>query len=259
MDTTERRNTRSAKVDSAKKTGVTRWVVLFGLIIIFVLIFAIFWMIVIERVIDREEMSRYLKDKYGREFVIENIRAEGAGLGVKGSVCADVSVKNSDIKSKLCKSQVTGDYNNDTYPQEVWSKQDYDKTKKFLEGNVKGVDLYRVTVRVNTEDSLYQTLRGDLPSFEYIKDKSNDFGYVLSVFVTKGNIDSSIYDDIYKLVQYVRNKNSVNPEIYFNYRDADFGNKHPGDQYQYFISIDKNRLNKITSPNDIVQYVEEIK
>lgn len=42
MDTTERRNTRSAKVDSAKKTGVTRWVVLFGLIIIFVLIFAIF-------------------------------------------------------------------------------------------------------------------------------------------------------------------------------------------------------------------------
>lgn len=35
MDTTERRNTRSAKVDSAKKTGVTRWVVLFGLIIIF--------------------------------------------------------------------------------------------------------------------------------------------------------------------------------------------------------------------------------
>lgn len=189
MDTTERRNTRSAKVDSAKKTGVTRWVVLFGLIIIFVLIFAIFWMIVIERVIDREEISRYLKDKYGREFVIENIRAEGAGLGVKGSVCADVSVKNSDIKSKLCKSQVTGDYNNDTYPQEVWSKQDYNKTKKFLEGNVKGVDLYRVTVRVNTEDSLYQTLRGDLPSFEYIKDKSNDFGYVLSVFVTRDNIN----------------------------------------------------------------------
>ena len=39
--------------------------------------------------------------------------------------------------------------------------------------------------------------------------------------------------------------------------DIDFGNKHPGDQYQYFISIDKNRLNKITSPNDIAQYVEE--
>ena len=192
MDTTERRNTRSAKVDSAKKTGVKRWIVLFGLSIIFVLIFAIFCMIVIERVIDREEISRYLKDKYGREFVIENIRAEGAGLGVKGSVCADVSVKNSDIKSKLCKSQVTGDYNIDTYPQEVWSKQDYNKTKKFLEGNVKGVDLYRVTVRVNTEDSLYQTLRGDLPSFEYIKDKSNDFGYVLSVFVTRDNINNSI-------------------------------------------------------------------
>lgn len=239
MDTTERRNTRSAKVDSAKKTGVKRRVVLFGLIIIFVLIFAIFWMIVIERVIDREEISRYLKDKYGREFVIENIRAEGAGLGVKGSVCADVSVKNSDIKSKLCKSQVTGDYNNDT--------------------NVKGVDLYRVTVRVNTEDGLYQTLRGDLPSFEYIKDKSNDFGYVLSVFVTRDNINNSIYDDVYKLVQYVKNKNSVNPEIYFNYRDIDFGKKYPGDKYQYFISIDKNRLNKITSPNDIVQYVEEIK
>lgn len=259
MDTTERNNTRSAKVDSAKKTGVKRWVVLFGLIIIFVLIFAIFWMIAIERVIDREGMSRYLKDKYGREFVIENIRAEGAGLGVKGSVCADVSVKNSDIKSKLCKSRVTGDYNNDTYPQEVWSKQDYNKTKKFLEGNVKGVDLYRVTVRVNTEDSLYQTLRGDLPSFEYIKDKSNDFGYVLSVFVTRDKINNSIYDDVYKLVQYVKNKNSVNPEIYFNYRDIDFGKKYPGDKYQYFISIDKNRLNKITSPNDIVQYVEEIK
>ena len=259
MDTTERKNTRSAKVDSAKKIGVKRRVVLFGLIIIFVLIFAIFWMIVIERVIDREEISRYLKDKYGREFVIENIRAEGAGFGVKGSVCADVSVKNSDIKSKLCKSQVTGDYNNDTYPQEVWSKQDYDKTKKFLEGNVKGVDLYRVTVRVNTEDSLYQTLRGDLPSFEYIKDKSSNFGYVLSVFVTRDNINNSIYDDVYKLVQYVKNKNSINPEIYFNYRDIDFSKKYPGDKYQHFISIDKNHLNKITSPNDIAQYVEEIK
>ena len=259
MNTTERKNIKNTKVDVVKQTSPKRLIIRFSLIIALILISAIFWIVGIERVIDREEISRYLKDKYGREFVIENIRAEGAGLGVKGSVCADVSVKNSDIKSKLCKSQVTGDYNNDTYPQEVWSKQDYDKTKKFLEGNVKGVDLYRVTVRVNTEDSLYQTLRGDLPSFEYIKDKSNDFGYVLSVFVTRDNINNSIYDDVYKLVQYVKNKNSVNPEIYFNYRDIDFGKKYPGDKYQYFISIDKNRLNKITSPNDIVQYVEEIK
>lgn len=44
--------------------------------------------------------TKYLNEKYGQEFVVEDVRVEGAGLGVKGAWVAEAS-KDNPLTEKI--------------------------------------------------------------------------------------------------------------------------------------------------------------
>lgn len=76
---------------------------------------------------EQAKMASYLRDKYGKEFIVEDYRVEGSGLGVEGDPTADAYPKdNSHLKFEVWDR---GKFHNDNhaysdnYINAVWSKE----------------------------------------------------------------------------------------------------------------------------------------
>lgn len=213
--------------------------------------------------VERMKMSGYLSNKYGKEFLVDNVHIEGAGIGVKGMVCANTApLDNEKLTSRLCRSQTTERYEIDTYLQNLWTSEETDAIRDIVERDVPDLDSFRLTIRVSTADQIYKSIKGSTPSLKEVSKKSNGFGYLLNVTSTRKSLvaepSRGKLEEAYKLVSLIKSRNSVDPELNYVYRDNDYvpSKERP---YQYTISIKRSDLPLINSPKDLGNYFSIIK
>ena len=130
--------------------------------VIMLVIFGIFYTkSTIDDHIAQSHMQSYLKRKYGQEFVVENYRIEGAGLGVDGVAKAEAYTK-SDHAFRFMVKGFPGDspYSNnywDGYPDMIWAKhlkKDIDPIIK----NVFGADTSLTSIEVYSIPAVNQRI-----------------------------------------------------------------------------------------------------
>ena len=137
--------------------------------VIMLVIFGIFYTkSTIDDHIAQSHMRSYLKRKYGQEFIVENYRIEGAGLGVDGVAKADAYAK-SDHTIRFMVKGFPGDspYSNnywDGYPDMIWAKylkKDIDPMIK----NVFGADTSLASIEVYSIPAVNQRIGKEIPLY----------------------------------------------------------------------------------------------
>jgi hypothetical protein len=139
---------------------------------------------------ERSKMESYLKEKYGKNFRVSNIRTEGAGLGVRGEIDGDASpVGDKSLTFKV--QDMTGGLH-DQYAAATWQEQEKPKLAAiasefgnlvtaspeiyvlyFADGNIKGnfPTLDQLPDRANKGITYYIHLRNTDPYNPILNDK----------------------------------------------------------------------------------------
>lgn len=174
---------------------------------ILTVILVAWWMIAGANMNTQVKMTKYLEDKYGKEFIVENVRREGQGIGVEGAMVGDVTSKDGDIQFEVVE-QSRKTYS-DTYLTELWSSQERPRLGQYL----KDISLNPVKYRADIVASL--NFIGTLDRVPSLKEalKMNDgkevtFG-VATIFEGEQVTDQD-KANLQKLIEYVRSKNSSN-------------------------------------------------
>ena len=214
----------------------------------------------------RAKFEKYLSDKYGQEFVVENVRVHGAGLGVKGAWRADAYPKSDpSLKFDIRRSQTTKEISVDTFLEVLWTKQGTNEVESFLSKELPSNSGY--LLKIEPGDELYKSIQGETPSLETVLgSSSNLIAYSLTVRdVVDINLASEPSEPqlerALKIINFVKAK-GINPAsyVYYNYKDISFDGRDGADQskYQYGIHVERDSIRSIETTADLVQYFKEL-
>lgn len=204
---------------------------------------------------EQKKMEAYLREKYGQDFVVKNVRTTGNGFGVLGSVRADVYPESDpSLKFELRRPENKDRYDYDSFLNELWSKEGRKQVDDFVKklGDVKR---YSLAIRTNVDFS--NTLRGYTPSFSEVQKRDQTvFSYTLDISsrtVGASNEPSDIeLERAFKVVEFVKGQHSVNPGASYTYSGKDFGANNNQIYDQYIISVKGNdSFNSINQPFDL--------
>lgn len=252
------------------KRGLVILLIVAAIVVFITLLLVIFTRAYETTPLQNASMTSYLDKKYGQDFVVQNVRLEGAGLGAEGEIVADAYPKNDpSVKFKISKTE--SNWANDTYFRDaflttLWTKQAKPAVETFLKQTMPGLDDYQLTVGVSVGDSLYKNVNGSTPSFSDILQKGETgFSYDLSVRaagqMTQSEPSEPQLEYAFKLLTFVRQQGSVAPSLEYVYRDTNFHETYSqtGTQaYQYKITLSSSAIKLINSPSDLKQYFEGI-
>lgn len=183
---TKRQNGKKASTRGVKNSTIYR-----PLLVCAISICAIIFMICISHykdTLDRlSEMTQYLNNKYGQEFVVKNYRIEGSGLGVEGDPTADAYPKNDptlkfriwdygDVKKR---THLFGD----DYLGERWEREYSEEIKEELYSILNKKIEYEVTIGINSSVSHNVKYKDNIPSFSEYKSKNNKKDLLLELVI----------------------------------------------------------------------------
>jgi hypothetical protein len=212
-------------------------------------------------------MTNYLHDKYGQDFIVSNVRVEGAGIGAEGEIDADAYPKSDpSLKFQIGKPehyQLASIYPRDTFLEVLWSKQGNTLVEEFLKRELPGTDGYILTIQPGNE--VRNSINGHTPSFSEIQQTHpNGFSYSLSVRSTATNLIHQPSQDqlarAFKVVTFVKQAGSTAVEAYYLYKDSSYNKIDQGNQvrYQYSIAVDRYKIQNVHSPADLTGYFKVI-
>lgn len=214
-------------------------------------------------------MEKYLSDKYGQEFVVENVRETGTGLAVKGSWRGDAYPKSdSSLKFEIRKSQTTDEIDYETFLQVLWTKQGTPEVEDFLAREFPNKEYYslRISPGNSPGNSLYDLIQGETPSLDEALNKHKDImAYELAVNEVRQDVTdepSTIsLERAMKIVNFIKSKEIGVPYINYGYRDVTYTEKNDSGQqkYQYRIKLEREQTQGISSSGDLKQYFQVVK
>lgn len=216
---------------------------------------------------EKTKMEKYLNDKYGQEFVVENVHVRGSGLGVKGAWTAEAYPKSDpSTKFQVDMLQTTGEISVDTFLQVLWTKQGTGEVETFLADELPNNEGYFLEIKPGSPGNiLYDSIQGDAPTLSEILEKNKDkIVYTLSVrnaVATQPEEPSSAQlENALKVVKFVKEKGINISSVRYSYRDSSFTEKNrAGEQrYQYSIHVERDELEAIATPADLKKYFETI-
>ncbi|MNH50189.1 hypothetical protein D3C73_18000 [compost metagenome] len=168
------------------------------------------------------QMEIHLESKYGKDFVVENLRVEGGGFGVKGSQTGDAYPKDdTSMRFEISKPEYDpGDNYRDTFLTKLWSKQGLSELEVFLSQELPDTEKYKLTIRAGFD--FQKNLKGHTPSYTEAKNKyPGEFSYTLEVqsSTTSDTIEPPANElaRALKVIEFVKAQNSNTPEIYYSY------------------------------------------
>lgn len=129
-------------------------------------------------------MEWYLEDKYGKEFVVENYRVEGATLGIEGDPIADAFPK--DDPSVRFTVWDRGQYRNnehaysDEYLGATWRKEEVENLATPLKQIIGYTPYYTLEVYTPVEIDQINSSKG-LISFNEARKNSVNKSFIISV------------------------------------------------------------------------------
>lgn len=258
-----KRTTSTTKRSQAapKKANNRKFVIgIFAVVSLLFVGFFFYWILGGSMSTEQQKMETYLKDKYGQEFVVKNVRVTGSGLGVTGSIRGDAYPKNDpSLKFELRKPEDKNFYDYDSFLTELWSRQGREQVDKFVKelGSVRSYSL-----RIGTDVSFSQTLHGHTPSFSEVQAKGQPvFSYTLNISSTIPGTDNEPTESelmrALKVKEFVAAQKSPNPEFTYTYRSPNF-RANDGKSYdQYVITArSTDTLDAIRQPDDLRQYFD---
>lgn len=215
------------------------------------------------------KFEKYLNEKYGQEFVIENVRVTGAGLGVKGAWRADAYPKSDpSIKFEIRRSQTTNEIDYETFLQTLWTKEGSIETESFMTKSLPNNEGYYLIITPGTSpgNTLYDSIQGSTPSLnEALKSHKDDIAYTLTVNdvirTSEAEPSATSLENAKKVVDFVKAQGAGILSVNYGYRDASFTEKNSSGQqkYQYRIKLEREALQKVNSSSDLKHYFEVIK
>lgn len=163
--------------------------------------------------LERVRMANYLKDKYGKEFVVTNLRAEGSGLGVPGQNTADAYLVGAKGLTFEVGRYSNGEYY-DTYVVSLWSREAFADAVQIVQSSFGSelpwlkVEVYPVDKMTGRKDKTSR-LYSKLPSLEaQMKQDKSVVAYDVHVR-TAGTFDekdkAQHVERLKKLVEFVAN------------------------------------------------------
>lgn len=197
------------KFTQSKKHKKQRLLIRIGLVIIFV--FSIICIVVGPNLVNQERMNQYLRDKYGREFMLKNLRTEGGGLGVEGDLTAD-AYERDDKKSKKFSvwEEPPGVYH-DTYLNVTWNTYETYGLKTYLDNN--NIRTEKQYIDIGLDNSLGDKLKGVPTLKSVIETNGNDVMYGVVVVLSGEQVTDKDKLYFYKVVDYARSKNNLNYSV----------------------------------------------
>ena len=223
----------------------------------------LYWVVGGSGMSEQAKMATYLKEKYGKEFVVENYRVEGAGLGVEGDPTADArSVDEASLKFEVW-DRGSGQFSDD-YLSYLWSKEARRKLDSFVQATFPRADEFLVSVAPRDTVN-FKFSRGTTPSIEEALDKYGDqMLYSVTVKNTVHVADTEPSKEqliqALKLFNYVSAQPVGLPRAYYLYKYPDFTqfDQAGKQQYQFSINAEGKELRDVNAEN-IKPYYEKLR
>ena len=76
-------------------------------------------------------MEHYLKERYGKDFKVSNVRKVGYGIGVKGTILADAELKDGGTEKFMIRRWGETGYL-DEYPSTIYNNRERPELDKFI-------------------------------------------------------------------------------------------------------------------------------
>ena len=244
------KNTPAKKVNSRLKPNrkhISKLWVAAGVV---VLIAATYLLINGSIMIEQYKMAQYLKEKYGKEFVVENYRIEGGGIGVEGDPTADayLSSKNEDIRFKVWDygnvNEGTHQYRDD-YINQRWNKEYSNEIRPKLKSILNSDVVYRVSTGLGDNEIEKIDYRTRIPSFEEYRSSKNKKYASLELVVFDAKIRDS--DRLWGVISLL--KETSLDDLYLRICDVNYNNCQ---------NFDKGAIGKINSKLDTGLYINNI-
>jgi len=259
-----------------KKLSIIHWIGVFLLIaFLIVLAIAISNPIKIESTeyaSEERQMSQYLQEKYGKEFVVGNYRIEGSGLAVEGDPAGDAyPIDDPTLQFKVWDR---GNYvldehaYSDKYLETLWSEQGKEAVEQFINTELPDVDSFQLTIRPSVGSQLesYELFTGGtLPLSEALNRFGKDVELTLGVRSKTDalNEEPSVYEleRALKVFKYVANTGANSQGVNYVYKDAGFNEKNEYGQelYQYSIGTDTTDISAINTLDDLRVYFKKLR
>lgn len=199
---------------------------------------------------EQHKMAQYLKEKYGKEFVVENYRIEGGGIGVEGDPTADayLSSKNEDIRFKVWDygnvNEGTHQYRDD-YINQRWNKEYSNEIRPKLKSILNSDVVYRVSTGLGDNEIEKIDYRTRIPSFEEYRSSKNKKYASLELVVFDAKIRDS--DRLWGVISLL--KETSLDDLYLRICDVNYNNCQ---------NFDKGAIGKINSKLDTGLYIKNI-
>lgn len=229
---------------------------------VFVVLMASIWYWVFgELMMEKMEMESYLKDRYGQEFVVENVYESGASLGSRGAFRAEAYPKSDtslkfDIRSDIINDRV--DYEN--FLEVLWSKQGAPEVETFLAKEFPKNEGFVLKIR-----PAFPVHGKTLSLEDAMKEHKDRIVYSLSVrnvVKTETNEPTATQlNNVLKIVNFIKAKGVTRePALYYNYRDASFNSYDRKGQrnYQYGVHIEQDGLTNVNTVDDIKAFFKNL-
>lgn len=177
---------------------------------------------------EQAKMATYLRDKYGKEFVVEQPELTGSGLGIKGTWRATAHPRNETIVFQVGKSE-REDRFFDSYAEALWIVQERPKIVMFLNSLYSSVPDFELSAHIIT-NSDPDPIRGEVPTIDRAIEQYRDrFFYGLTLKFTANSLSGTEKEDyrskFKEIASYIESRNIASPSLRFaiNLKDKDYG------------------------------------
>lgn len=194
---------KSEKKDKARQNlGKRQLFAIVALVVVLVLL--ILWFFVGEGLVKQAEMARYLKSKYGEDFIVEWPECKNGGLGVRGSWRSRAyPVSSSQLKFYIgCGVECSDDYL-DFY----FSEQEYSQLQQSMSSI--GVTDYSIQLIIGDEALLNITKNTSLVDIK----RKYDPIYKLRLKVTEMSSESQAVDNVMGIIEKIYNQGVSRIEV----------------------------------------------
>lgn len=184
---------------------------------------------------EKNNMTKHLENRYKISFDVYNIRREGQGIGVKGSIFANAKPKDGSTDEFLVRKW--GSSYIDEYPEAVYNERE----KVELSGVVKKLSVKpsEYSVDVSISPSIYDKVES-IPDLAYIVGEySNDINYGVKVSVSGYSPTDYNVSDLKMLASYVSAKNPTNNSVRYVIKPKGGGSSIVCQYYNNSKNIDK--------------------
>lgn len=207
------RNTKKPMTRDRNLDKTVLWLCVAALVILSILVWWFF--LGGASLVEQKKMEMYLKDKYGKEFVVGKPERKASGLGVEGYLESSANPREqSDLGFEVWS------YSNnieDNYPFALWRDEKDEEVRSFLT-NLFG---YTPSYKINfyDPDHYIDRIKGEVPSFQSVLLLNSSIHYEIQTTVDASSTPDlqKEADRVYEILKFSRNKNGDSSKIGVRY------------------------------------------